>query len=210
MKESSANNLNLRDASTALGGGSPAAAESPTVEARMRLLGEIERSAAMRMLTPRDFSQLSESVSERTGQTVSPSTLKRLWGYMKDGGEPSAYTLKTLARYLGYADFESFARGGTDASSLIVGQQAVSADDLAPGEELRLQWPPNRRITVRHLGEAQFTIVEAVNTKLSVGDTFTCHLFIGGEPLYLSNLIHQGGAPMGYVAGKTNGITIAR
>ena len=48
--------------------------------------------------------------------------------------------------------------------------------------------------------------MEAENTKLSVGDTFMCDIFIDGEPLYLSNLVHEGRPPMVYVAGKKDGI----
>lgn len=185
-------------------------AQKRVPSSRLHLLSEIERFAKQRMCTPRDFLRLSRSVGERTGQSISPSTLKRLWGYMKDGGEPRVSTLKVLARYLGYSDFDSFAQGEANPSSLILGQHSVDADQLEQGDELRLTWPPNRSITIRHLGNAEFTIVEAENTKLSVGDTFACHLFISGEPLYLSNLIHHSSAPTGYVAGKKNGITIVR
>jgi hypothetical protein len=59
---------------------------------------------------------------------------------------------------------------------------------------------------VRLLGDGVFTIVEAANTKLSVGDTFRCDLFIEGEPLYMSQLVHEGRPPMVYVVGKVNGI----
>ena len=39
-----------------------------------------------------------------------------------------------------------------------------------------------------------------------MGDTFNCELFIEGEPLYLSQLIHEGQQPMVYVVGKKDGI----
>ena len=51
-----------------------------------------------------------------------------------------------------------------------------------------------------------FEVIEAEQTKLSVGDTFECDIFIEGEPLYLSQLIHEGRPPMVYVAGKKSGI----
>jgi len=49
-------------------------------------------------------------------------------------------------------------------------------------------------------------VMEAEKTKLSVGDTFKCDIFIEGEPLYLNNLVHEGRPPMVYVAGKKGGI----
>ena len=45
-----------------------------------------------------------------------------------------------------------------------------------------------------------------MNSKLSVGDTFECVLFIEGEPLYLNNLVHEGNPPIAYQIGSKSGV----
>lgn len=173
-----------------------------------RLRSEIEKSTDHAMLSPRDFDWLSLRVQERTGKRVSPTTLKRLWGYMRDGGDPRRSTLDILVRFLGYASIESLLKDGGNSSSLMMGDNNVDANNIEAGSQLNINWPPNRRITVVHHGGARFEVVEAENTKLCVGDTFTCHMFIEHQPLYLSCVVHQGGNPVTFVAGKHNGITI--
>ena len=71
-------------------------------------------------------------------------------------------------------------------------------------------WLPDRCCLIEHLGHGEFRIVEAVNTKLSIGDTFTFHLFINNEPAYLDNLIHNGQGPMRYVAGRQSGVLVEK
>lgn len=58
------------------------------------------------------------------------------------------------------------------------------------------------------MGNSRFEVTESINSKLSVGDTFSCNLFIQNEPLYLSNLIHEGYTSLNYVAGENNGVNI--
>ena len=76
---------------------------------------------------------------------------------------------------------------------------------LAKGLFLRLTWLPDRVCIVEHLGNACFIIRQVENSKLSVGDTFEAAVIIEGEPLYLSNLVHEGRPPVSYVAGVKSG-----
>lgn len=60
----------------------------------------------------------------------------------------------------------------------------------------------------RHKGNCQFEIMEAKNTKLSVGDTFRCHLMLQHEPLYLDEVVHLGQPAVVYVAGQRDGVVV--
>ena len=69
----------------------------------------------------------------------------------------------------------------------------------------------DRRCVVTHLGNGRFRVDEAENSKLSVGDTFECHLFINHEPLFLDKVIRQNQqSPLYYVAGQRNGVIIRK
>lgn len=173
-----------------------------------KLLETIEKEVGKKLLTPKDFEWLSEKVEARTKEHLSESTLMRLWGYRPSVGARQS-TLDILSRYLGYADYVTFCQwsaGDKEMQSDEVVGRHLYTEELTVGTRLVLTWYPDRRCVVQLLADGVFTIVEAVNTKLSAGDTFRCDLFIEGEPLYMSQLVHEGRPPMIYVVGKVNGI----
>lgn len=62
------------------------------------------------------------------------------------------------------------------------------------------------RCTFRYLGDSQFVVEKAENSKLKVGNTFSASLFILGEPLFLSNLVQGGNPPVPFVVGNRDGL----
>ncbi len=177
----------------------------------IRLCHVVEQTAGITVATPNDFELLSHIIFQRQRVTLSASTLKRLWGYAGQKANPRSFTLDTLAEFAGYKNFAAFEQstgGDHEQSSLLFLRDTLDADKLPTGCRLKLQWKPNRTCIVQHLGNSQFTIVSAENTKLSVGDRFECHLFINHEPLYIDQLIHNGMAPVSYVAGRIDGIVV--
>lgn len=169
----------------------------------------VEQKLGKAMQTPFDFECLEERIEEKTKERVSASTLMRVWGYRK-GVSTRQSTLDILARYLGYADYATFCqwvptKDDEPQSDEVVSRHLRTAD-LKVGQQVELTWQPNRRCVVKLQKGRSFRVIEAEQTKLSVGDTFECDIFIEGEPLYLSQLVHEGRSPMVYVAGKKSGI----
>lgn len=165
-----------------------------------------------KLQTHGDFVALSDTVFNRTHERLSPTTLRRLWGYCNEGVKPRRFTLDVLSRFVlfrDYSDFCSSSQNESLQSGVCLGGK-IESDYLYVGQRLRISWLPDRCCLVEHLGHGHFRIVEAVNTKLSVGDTFTCHLFINNEPAYLDNLIHEGTGPLRYVAGRQSGVLVEK
>ena len=169
----------------------------------------VERKSGKRMLTPLDFEWLEEKIDNKMEERISASTLMRVWGYRK-GVSTRQSTLDILARYLGYADYVTFCQWAPTNDDEPQSDEVVShhlrTQDLQAGQQIELTWQPDRRCVVELRQGNCFEVIEAEQTKLSVGDTFECDIFIEGEPLYLSQLIHEGRQPMVYVAGKKSGI----
>ena len=169
----------------------------------------VEQKAGKQMLTPLDFEWLEEKIGNKMKERVSASTLMRLWGY-RQGVATRQSTLDILARYLGYADYVMFCQWSPadkdEPQSDEVVSRHLQTSDLQVGQQVELIWYPDRRYVIELRSDGQYEVLEAKNTKLSVGDTFLCDIFIEGEPLYLNHLIHEGRPPMVYVAGKKDGI----
>lgn len=167
----------------------------------------IEDNLKRKMRTPNDFIFLVGAVWERTRQTISPTTLKRLWGYIDGADETRNSTLDILSNFLGYDNWEGFTKDiGQESNSDPVTSPHIKAEDLNVGDRVFVSWKPDRRCTFRYLGDMKFIVETAENSKLKVGNTFYASLFILGEPLYLSELVQGNNPPVAFVVGNRDGL----
>lgn len=161
--------------------------------------------------TPNDFEYLAACIRQRTKQPVSVSTLKRLFGYVPYTAAPRRSTLDILCQYVGYKDFASFEKsesGGGVIESNPLMAKCIRSAELKINQKITVLWNPDRKCTFQYLGNLQFKVTESINSKLCVGDTFACSLFVEGEPLYLENLSMKGLPGLTYVCGSQDGIRI--
>lgn len=68
----------------------------------------IERKFGMRITTESDCRNLADRIEDKTGRSLSITTLKRLWGLIDYRFRPAKYTLDTLALFLGYDSWKDF------------------------------------------------------------------------------------------------------
>ena len=176
-----------------------------------RLQTAVEKAVGREMRTPRDFDYLVARIYDATGENLSAMTLKRFWGYLgeKNMRQLRLSTLNLLARMVGYTDWvtyykESSAQGEIESDFLR--NNSLVTNSLQKGSMVQLMWHPDRVVTIRHDGYEVFTVVESVNSKLSVGDTFRCGLIVEGEPMYLAQLKHEGEEPVSYACGREGGV----
>ena len=174
-----------------------------------RLKTRVEKTLGYKLQTPKDFTAASAQIFAELKVMLSSTTLKRLWGYLRNDCTPRIATLNILSRFVGYDDWSSFVEisgNATDDQSNLILSRHLEVSSLKVGDCLLLTWLPNRRCKVRFLGDRQFAVIESVNAKLVVGDTFECSVFIEGQPLYVDHLKHCTYEGVSYVAGKNDGI----
>ena len=181
-------------------------------EVMQRLRAGVEKRLGFGLRTPADFSQAVAEIAAKTGRPISATTLMRIWGYVRDGGEsysPGLYSLSTLAIFLGYLDFGRFATDGPaydDVQSEGYAGKCVAAESMPSGTSVVIEWEPDRRCVLKHLEGFRFEVVQAVNSRIQVGDIVECASFTQDAPLYCNN-VWRGGKPlMTYMAGSRTGI----
>ena len=86
-------------------------------------LSEQYEGASIDQWTHYDFSKISESIEEKTGQPLSVSTLKRLFGRMQSNNKLSYSSLDIISQFLNYEDWIHFknthnAKSTTKSNSL--------------------------------------------------------------------------------------------
>ena len=179
------------------------------IETVKALQHEVESVCQRPIQSPRDFDWLSDQL-EMMGERLSPTTLKRCWGYLQEEVTPRPHTLDVLSHFLGYYNFEHFSStrniDSGPASDPVLGKSLIPTNDLGINERVILTWQPGRMCIIRHLGNGMFVVDKAERTRLQPGNTFYCGLIIEGEQLYLNNLVQEGQRPRTYCCGMRNGI----
>ena len=178
---------------------------------------DIEREVKRKIRTPYDFEFLAGVIWERLHENLSPTTLKRLWGYIDGADTTRRTTLCLLAQFLGFADWEAYEASlttRTDIESAAFEDEGIHIDDLQKGDRVEVTWLPNRRCVFRYEGDAHFLVLESENAKIQVGDTFDAACFIIGKPMYLDKLQRDEEPStkegVSYVAGSKNGLNSVR
>lgn len=159
--------------------------------------------------SPTDFAGLCDQLAFALGESLSISTVKRVWGYVSGYSSVRLSTLNVLARYVGCRDWREFCDtlSSTDVSGFPTGD-VVALSSLGVGDLVEVTWSPGRRIVVQNLGQGRMRVTESQRSKLAVGTTFSCTGFVNGEQLVFTQVERAGtDHSQTYVCGKRGGIT---
>ena len=177
----------------------------------IKLLRRVEQKYAKPLKTRNDFNIFSLFLKYRCGDLISPSTLKRLWGYVTYPHHPRMQTLDSLSHFLGYADFQAFCNGrptGGFECSAFFSTPSISSDELDVGAEVELGWAPNRYVCLAYCGNFIYEVTEVLQSKLRIGDRFEVSGFVLGQPLTIPYILRDGFRTGAFVAGRNGGLTL--
>jgi hypothetical protein len=73
----------------------------------------------------RDFENLNQLILDKTGVSLSGSTLRRLWGKVEYKHLPSATTLDTIAKFADYENWRGFLKQNTDTISEVSSEESI-------------------------------------------------------------------------------------
>jgi len=158
-----------------------------------------------RISTTNDFSELAEAIKAKTGQMVSDSTLKRIWGYVNYTPQPHTTTLNIIAQYAGYGSYREFCNSMNLSSSFFACDKIVTAE-LTPGDKILLGWAPDREVIIEFNGGLSFTVIDGGTSKLENGDRLEADEFLKGVPMFFGKVQRGSTELPAYVAGKAMGI----
>lgn len=178
---------------------------------QQNLRERVERFLGIAMNSKRDFETLSVEIFKHKKILISPSTLRRFWGYQEQGSHTtSTTTLDTLSRLIGYWSWTAFCNDGealADSSEMLSSGKTIMTENLEVGTQITVCWKPSRMVLLEFIGGDVYRVMENTNSKLQVGDTFHCKMLTEGMPLHCEGLLRTGCALMNYVGGKDGGIS---
>ena len=177
----------------------------------IELLSFVEQKYQKNLQTSTDFDEFSFHLKQETGEQISTSTLKRLWGYVNDSHTPRQQTLDTLSRYIGHDYFRTFCswlKSSAAYNSSFFTTKQVLSTELLPGQEVEIGWAPNRYLRLQYQGNGIFLITEALQSKLQKGDRFEASAFLLKQPLFLPYILRDGNKTSPFIAGRNGGLTL--
>lgn len=175
----------------------------------LALLRRVESVFGRAVVVPNDFDALSDALKN----TISSPTLKRIFGYVRGYDVVRVSTLNILATYVGYTSWEDFlniCRTEHGVESQELHTKVINSEHLAVNEVIEFAWLPNRICRCQYLGNSRFEVIYVENSKLAVGDTFSCRMFALGETLYIDNLKQAETLHAVYAIGIDNGLASVR
>ena len=181
-----------------------------------KYIDKLKKDVEERMEKPlyghRHFTELAERIFQHNKEIISPTTLKRLWGYLKqESPTPQKRTLSVLAQFIGFKgwdDYCDYQNSQDNYSSEFVKYQTQHCFLMKPGELVRISWYPERHVVLRHEGDGDlFTVLASENSKLEPGMTLHSETFTMKEALVLKNIKGESiTEPCDYICGKIGGI----
>lgn len=168
------------------------------------LIWKVEQRLGRSLDTPKDFEHLIAQLPHQ--DILSMSTLKRVWNYVPSQHVPRENTLSILARFVGCADWDDFCKQHDAESDSVFLTHVVKTTDLKEGDEVLLEWMPNRSCRVKKTDDGTFMVIEAQNCKLQKDDVFYTEWMGEGMPLCASNVRREGIVLSDYIAGRKQGL----
>jgi hypothetical protein len=156
----------------------------------------------------KDCEILSASIQAFTGEKISCSTVKRLFGLIESDNEPRLYTLDIIAQYLGYINYDHLLQEfNPNKSDLGQSIERITSNDLKIGDTIRLKYAPNRFLAVNYLDDCIFKIVESNDPKILKDELLVFNNVGKFLPLFASCRSSKNGNAKNIVLGKISGIT---
>jgi hypothetical protein len=172
---------------------------------------QIEERYGRPIRYPKDCEALAVEISSQCKERISPSTVKRIYGFVKGTQEPRLFTLYVLAKYLDCPSWEDLLNKTykieiADHPTI----KELSVEDLNTGDQIEFQYEPGRKVVVVYKEQCVFEVVNAEDNKFQTGDRFKTQNFILNYPL-IANEVSRDGIDMGQLkAGIVSGLTSIR
>ncbi len=154
--------------------------------------------------THSDFIALASDICNTTGENISCSTLKRLFGKVISKSAPSKAVLNIVARYIGFSDWdayqESLYNGVSELIDLSIKEdgscQYLCPENLQMGTIVEIAYEPESRAQLLFLGGTLFRVQMIKDSKLCIGDVLDIRSFQVGSAIMGANII-RGGVSLG-------------
>ena len=172
------------------------------------ILKYISDKAKCDITTPQGAAYLRDDIQSVTGQSLSLNTIKRLTGVLPYESQPRPVTLDILAQYVGCKSWLQLTElVSQTVSSFESDQRFIDMSTLPDDAIVEIAWSPGRRILLKHIAGARYKVIEAENSRLSIGDVLKLSQLAIGFPLLVQEVTRDSSNLGSYTAAARLGIS---
>ena len=173
-----------------------------------KIIELIEQKHGREIRYPKDCEALAGDISQKTRQTISSSTIKRLMGFVKGTKEVRTYTLDVIASYLEctcYKDLlEKLDYHHPEKTPII---KEVVIKNLCKGQKVKLQLGNKESILLCCIGEDELEVLQSKSSLINTGDKIKLDKILLNYPLYVKQIIRNDDEIEGCIVSKISGVT---
>lgn len=155
----------------------------------------------------KDCEVLSHMISNETKETISDTTLLRLFGFAKSKPENHRlYTLDIIAKFIGFNSWNEAINKGdiNDNRTYFEGINKVAMTNLEEGQVITLFYSTDILLKLKFLGSFMFEVIYSEKNNLKIGDVLNILRLDLTHPLICEKVIRSG-KDLGPFKGGENG-----
>lgn len=156
-------------------------------------ISEIKNESKLSFDKAKDFESVCTLIEESTKRHIGVTTIKRLFGYINDDRKPNAYTLNTIALFLGFPTWEEYVASKRLDSIIGFRDEAVYIHTLKLGAVIDVKYL-NRELSfiVESIdGVNVLRVISAQNSSLCCDDVLFVYRLKVGEIIEAEKLIRK-------------------
>jgi hypothetical protein len=172
------------------------------------LKARIELKYGKQVKYPKDCEGLALDIQKHCNETISSTTLKRLFGIIALKNQPRSFTLDVIANYAGFKSWKAALEGDALVdNSYFENCNRIIVKNLIPKQVILVKYKPDRILKLCYEDNCFFSIIQSENSKLIVTDQVNILRLELGFPLVCEKVIRNGMDLGTFVGGKEGGIT---
>lgn len=154
-------------------------------------ISDLKKKSGLCFERAKDFDILSSIIGKETKRHIGTTTLKRLFGYIKDERSANEYTLNTLALFLGFVSWEEYVRIRHYDSAYNFKDDALYIHKLAIGDTIDVKYIDRevRFSVIEFNGQNALKVEKTHNGSLMKDDILLLYKLCTGEIIHAEQLI---------------------
>jgi hypothetical protein len=161
----------------------------------------------------KDCDSLSDAIYAKCKARVSPSTLKRLFGFIKGSQDyqPRVFTLDAISSYLDFHSWDDLLSDILDDKPKKEQRiELIECTGLKRGAKFHVRFGPVSFIDIEHVGKSRFRLIGHERSGLVQGDILEITKVELNVPLLIQHIKRNELTLTGTILGKVSGVTEIR
>lgn len=168
---------------------------------------KIEEKSEMKIRYSRDCEVLSEKIHQHCNTRLSPSTLRRLFGFVKGTGAVRAHTLDVVSNYVGYSTWDELIESFNETKRKEKPIQELDLLKVKKGTKVVYTHSKNAEVQFTALSKGEFIVDAATNSLLKSGDKFKAEIMKLHHPFFVTEVLTKNKKIGRLVEGRVSGIS---